>query len=172
MGRGLQGVRVGQRVWVNGQYASDRCIQTVVRLTPSQIITDWSWGDKIKRFQRGKKSRYTDDLNYYEIGSYGFSRRELDRIATKSECEQYDLEQAQNREVAAKELEARQRKANKQEELRALFGARRVSLGEAYHVNGAEWKVDLYLTEAGVHRLVEIISTFPLEELGEWEKVA
>ncbi len=164
----LSKIAVGDRVWIKTDYKRIICL--VRRLTPTQILVDWPWASKGQRFERGKKSRYGNDLTYWAIGYHGFCTPEIQAIATASECEQYDAQvKAEAEEVAARTSE-RKEKERHRDELGSLFGRRMVSVSEAHHVRGTEWHLNIYLTTEGVTKIARLIDALSAEELPSWEE--
>lgn len=164
--RTLKDIKVGDRVWVSHDH--DKMIRLVVRLTPKQIVVDWPWGDKTRRFYRGKKSRYGDHLSYREIGYIGWRSSEIQAIATIAECENYDAEQEEKKQQAIAAMETRKQREAQLEELRKLFGRRMVEIYESHNTKGTEWKADIYLTTQGVVKLATLLNDLTDEELPSW----
>jgi hypothetical protein len=117
---GLENIKVGDKVWVSSSFGGGEKgeIRTVVRLTPSQIILDGI--EKYSRYQRGKKSRYGDDLNYYAIGHRG---GRITLYATAAECEKWEAQKTRKLAEAEEYKERRQKAEAKRDELSALFPA-------------------------------------------------
>lgn len=166
--RALKDVQVGDRVWVEDDRR--RIICTVTRLTAKQIVTDWPWGKNGARFWRGQKTRYGDELHYRKIGYSGWYSSEIQGIATKAECEKYDAEQEAQRQKAAAEADARDRRENHRNELNNLFGDRMVSVYEGHHDKAAEWLVRVSLTTQGVIKLAALLEALTPEELPSWQR--
>lgn len=171
MSRALQNIKVGDRVWIKGNY--DPVLHTVTKLTPTQIIVENRNNNGVDRFQRGKPSRYGrlgHEATYYQIGYHGFDLPEIKRIATEAECETWDAEQEQKRLDAEAAAAKRKRQDELKEQLNALFGKRKVSISNSYHQDDVQWQATLYLTEDGVRRLAMLIEQLSPEQLPSWKQ--
>lgn len=150
MSRTLAEIKVGDRVWISAKWGgSDKGeIKTVKRLTSTQIILDGQY-EQYNRYQRGKKSRYGDELTYYGIGR---SDGRITGIATRDECARWDAEQDRKRQAQA-EAEA-QRKADKAlcAELQSLL-PEKASVSGPYRNTWGEWRINIYATEAEVREV-------------------
>lgn len=168
MSRGLNDIKVGDRLWID--YDRDRIICTVLKLTPKQVVVDWPWGKDGARFYRGKLSRYDKQPHWRKIGYSGWHGSEIQAIATKAECQQYDAKQEERKRNAANQAQIRADKEAFRENLRALFGDRMIGVGEAHHTPGVEWEVRIYLTTDGVRKLPELLTALTADELPSWPK--
>jgi len=163
---GLKNVKVGDRVWVD--YDRRRIICTVLKLTPTQVVTDWPWGKDVTRFSRGKPSRYDKEPHYRKIGYSGWYGCEIQAIATKAQCEQYDAEREAKKQKAAAATEAKRLEEEHRNRLNDLFGKRMVSVYESHHIENVEWTVHLHLTTQGVIKLAALVEALTSEELPSW----
>ncbi|HTG95735.1 MAG TPA: hypothetical protein VL866_24250 [Pyrinomonadaceae bacterium] len=163
----LKNIKEGDRVWVD--YDRKQIICTVVRLTPKQVVTDWPWGKDGARFYRGKLSRYDKQPHYRKIGYSGWYGSEIQAIATKSQCAEYDAAQEQRKQEAERETLARQEKEAHRGKLNALFGKRMVCVYESHHNKSAEWLVHVSLTTQGVIKLAALLEALTMQELPSWE---
>lgn len=165
--RGLQDIKVGDRVWVS--HDNGRIICTVKKLTPKQIVVDWPWGKDGARFYRGAPSRYDKEPHYRKIGYSGWHSSEIQSITTRVECEKYDAEREAGRQRAAADTEARQQRENHCDQLNALFGKRMAHVSESHHIESVEWTVQVNLTTQGVIKLAALLESLTAEELPSWK---
>jgi hypothetical protein len=158
----LKNVKVGDRLWIS--YDNGRIICTVLKLTPTQVVTDWPWGKDVARF-----SRYDHEPHWRKIGYSWWYGSEIEAVATKAQCAEYDAKQEEIKAKAAAESEARQQREARRGELSALFGNRMVGVYEGHHIKGVEWTVHVSLTTQGVIKLAALLGALTVDELPGWE---
>jgi hypothetical protein len=147
-------------VWIGDNYGKSRTrIQTVARLTKTQIILDGYYtggaASEFNRYQRGKETKLKGLLTYRRIKGGGNS---ITAVATPEECAEWDAAQEKKAWEDAAVKARRGLIEAKQRELSELFGEN----GGVQHAGRntlGEWEVSLYLSEDGVRRLAELIST-------------
>lgn len=165
--RSLKDIKVGDRVWVSSGHGNDRDrIQPVVRLTPTQIVLDGYYtggaSSEFNRYQRGKKSRYSDDLRYGQIGS-GMWGSEITSIATEGERARWDAEQEAKRQKADAAKQESERIEAKRLELSGLFNPAHFYLRHDANNKAGAWMAQVWLPdEAAVRELAARINEMSL----------
>lgn len=149
MARTLKQVREGDRVWISDRYHGDKAaIKAVKRLTPTQIVRDGAH-EKYNRYQRGKSSRYGDELTYYGIGAASGS---ITGLATQNECEAWDAEQANKKHAQEEAQRRRLDDESKCESLQSLMPAK-ARVSGPYRNNWGERNVTIYASEDEVREI-------------------
>lgn len=144
----LEGVKVGDRVWLEAFIRGDfvkTAIVKVTSLTPKQIIVDYFGAARYWRVQ-GRRYRPGMPVDY--------RGGRLARVATPGECAEYDDQQERKREEAAKFKQKQEAEEAKRQALYGLFADGSVTIEDAER--DGEYNLTFNgLTEAEVRTLAD-----------------
>lgn len=149
--RDLTAIKPGDRVWISDGHSGKRDrIQTVVRLTPTQILLDGPGGPDANRYRRTDS---TYKAAYRRITSSWWPEA-ITAIATP---EEWDRDQEQKR--LAHEAEAQRKDAIEvqRQALAKLLCGRFDCIGASSYVPGA-WELTLQVSEAEVREIAALLN--------------
>jgi hypothetical protein len=138
----FKAIKAGDRVWIGrDETSADKHLTTVARITPTQIIVDWHGTGSYFR-------KYTRDRGLPIPKSYAAWR--VLRLATISECVEWEAAQRAAKKAAQRKLEAEEQAKGKRQALQDLFT---VDVSVGHEVNGKRSVEFFDLTDEQVREL-------------------